>query len=87
MNLEASTGQNSANSPWSSLLSTVERLATTGSEVYGNVTGKRPTPAQQVASATGASATSTGSTWKTYLPWILGGAALLLAAVFIFRRS
>lgn len=67
------------NTDTSSLLSTLGQLANTGAQVYGTVSGK---PAAKPAAAPAAATSS----WTSYLPWIAGGAVVLVLAIFLIKK-
>lgn len=80
----ANTGQTDSRSIWGSgLLSTLGDLATTGANVYATATGRKN---QTPAAAPVATATVTTPAWQKYLPWIAGGAALLIVGLLVFRK-
>lgn len=90
--LEASTGQNDPNSIYGSgLLGTLNSLTNTAGQVYNTVQqvrGKTPTPGATPVAAPAANPAPAAATsgWKKYLPWIIGGAGLLLVLAFVLRK-
>ncbi|MGZ4960974.1 MAG: hypothetical protein ACXWIU_02295 [Limisphaerales bacterium] len=73
---------------FSDIIKTATNVVNAGATAYKTVTGSG-TPASAIGaakSATGAPAT-TATGWKQYLPYILGGVALLAVGFFVFRRK
>ena len=85
--LQSNTGQNDNGSVYGSgLLSTVERWGGVAADLYSSFSGNgkkdtKPTPVQGPAPAPAAA-----PGWKSYLPWIVG-AAVVVVIIFFARRK
>ncbi len=88
-NLQAATDQGNPSTGWGGLLNAVTSLAGTAGNLYSTVTGsgENKTPAAITATVNPPTApVEQPKTITSYLPWILGGAAVLVVAFLFLRR-
>jgi hypothetical protein len=97
--LNANTGINDSSSPWGNLVSNLGGAALQiGANVANNyahqITGAQQTASQTAQPASTAqkvvnngSQTAQVTSWKSYIPWIIGGVVVLVLGLVFIRRK
>jgi hypothetical protein len=88
----SSSPSSSTSSLFSGALAALPQLATAGLGVYNNIQNAKTNAtnaatAQKTAAVTANANGAATVNWSKYLPWALGGAAVLLGVFFFMRRK